>query len=70
VESPAPARQVIEQMGEGLRPENACRVLLDEDDNIYWPTGIDGSERRYYNEPESAFWQRFMSGFIVILSIE
>ena len=64
------ARQVIEYMDEGVRPENAYRVLLDEGGKIYWWTEIDGSERRYYNEPESTFWQRFISGFIMTLPVE
>jgi putative cardiolipin synthase len=70
VDSPELARQVIEYMDEGVRPENAYRVLLDEDSRIHGSTEIDGSERRYYNEPESTFWQRFISGFIMILPVE
>jgi hypothetical protein len=31
-------------MDEGVLPENAYRVLLDEDDNFYWWAEIDGSE--------------------------
>jgi len=70
VESPELARQVIEYMDEGVRPENAYRVLLDENDNLYWVTGVDDNEVRYYQEPETTFGQRFMSGFIMILPVE
>ena len=70
VESPELAQQVIEYMEEGVRPENAYRVLLDEDGELYWVTEVDGNEVRYTQEPESTFGQRFMSGFIMILPVE
>ena len=70
VESPELARQVIEYMDEGVRPENAYRVLLDEDGELYWVTEVDGNEVRYTQEPETTFGQRFMSGFIMILPVE
>ncbi len=70
VESPELARQVIEYMDEGVRPENAYRVLLDENGDLYWVTEVDGNEVRYTQEPETTFGQRFMSGFMMILPIE
>ena len=70
VESPELARQVIEYMDEGVQPENAYRVLLDEEGDLYWMTEIDGNEVRYYEEPLTTFGQRFMSGFIMILPVE
>jgi putative cardiolipin synthase len=70
VESPELAQQVIEYMEEGVRPENAYRVLLDEDGELYWVTEVDGNEVRYTQEPESTFGQRFMSGFIMMLPVE
>ena len=57
-------------MDEGVRPENAYRVLLDEDGELYWVTKVDGNEVRYTEEPETTFGQRFMSGFIMILPVE
>jgi phosphatidylserine/phosphatidylglycerophosphate/cardiolipin synthase-like enzyme len=36
VESPELARQVIEYMDEGVRPENSYRVLLDDEGDLYW----------------------------------
>jgi hypothetical protein len=45
-------------------------VLLDESGDLYWVTEVDGKEVRYYDEPETTFGQRFMSGFIMILPIE
>jgi len=70
VESPELAAQVLEYMDEGVRPENSYRVLLDEDGDLYWVTEVDGEEVRYYEEPETTFGQRFMSGFIMLLPIE
>jgi putative cardiolipin synthase len=70
VDSPELARQVIEYMDEGVRPENAYRVQLDEDGELYWVTRVDGNEVRYTEEPETTFGQRFMSGFIMILPVE
>jgi putative cardiolipin synthase len=70
VESPELAQQVIAYMNEGVEPENSYRVLLDEDGDLIWITEIDGKEVRYHNEPETGFWQRFMSGCIEMLPVE
>ena len=70
VKSPELARQVIEYMDEGVRPENAYRVLLDERGELYWVAKVDGNEVYYTQEPETTFGQRFMSGFIMLLPIE
>jgi len=70
VESSELARQVIDYMDEGVRPENSYRVMLDENGDLYWVSEVDGKEVRYYDEPETTFGQRFMSGFIMILPVE
>jgi phosphatidylserine/phosphatidylglycerophosphate/cardiolipin synthase-like enzyme len=70
VESPELAEQVIAYMDEGVRPENSYRVMLDQDGDLYWVTEVDGAEARYYEEPQTTFGQRFMSGLIMILPIE
>jgi putative cardiolipin synthase len=70
VESPELARQVIEYMDEGVLPENAYRVMLDEDGDLVWVTEVDGAEVRYIDEPQTTFGQRFMSDFIMILPVE
>ena len=57
-------------MDEGVLPKNSYRVELDEDEDLVWITKKDGEEVRYIKEPESTFWQRFMSGFIKMLPIE
>jgi putative cardiolipin synthase len=70
VESPELAAQVIDYMNEGVRPENSYRVMLDEDGHLVWVTQVNGMEVRFYQDPETGFWDRFMSGFIGLLPVE
>ena len=70
VASPELARQVIEYMDVGVQPDNSYRVLLDEDGDLLWVTEDAGMEVRYHKDPGSTFWQRFMSGFIILLPVE
>jgi putative cardiolipin synthase len=70
VESPELAEQVIAYMDEGVRPENSYRVRLDENGHLVWETQVNGMEVRFYEDPESGFWDRFMSGFIQLLPVE
>jgi putative cardiolipin synthase len=70
VKSPELARQVIAYMDEGVLPANSYRVELDDDGSLVWITEKDGQEVCYTHEPESTFWQRFVSGFVQMLGIE
>jgi len=70
VESPELAEQVIAYMDEGVRPENSYRVQLDANGDLVWVTEVNGMEVRFYQDPESGFWDRFMSGFIGLLPVE
>ena len=70
VEDPELARQLIAYMDEGVQPRNAYRVMLDENGKMVWRTQKDGAPVTYKTEPESTFWQRFMSGFIGMLPVE
>ena len=70
VESPELAQQVIAFLDEGVTPENSYRVTLDEKGDLVWITEIDGKEVRYGKDPDSTFWQRFMSGFIQMLPVQ
>ena len=70
VESTELAGQVIDYMDEGVLPENSYRVLLDEDGELLWVTVIDGVEVQFHQEPETGFWDRFVSGFIQMLPVE
>ena len=70
VESPRLAAQVIEYLDEGVRPENSYRVQLDADGNLEWVTETAGRPESFNKDPESTFWQRFVSGFIGVLPVE
>ncbi len=70
VESPEIARQVIEYMEEGVAPENAFRVLLDDDDDLRWVIEKDGFRLDYEKDPNSRWHQRWLAGLIRILPVE
>jgi putative cardiolipin synthase len=70
VEDTELARQLAVYMDEGVQPSNAYQVMLNENEKVVWHTQIDGAPVTYTTEPESTFWQRFMSGFIKMLPVE
>ena len=69
IESPELAAQVIAYMDEGVLPENAYRVLLDADGDLYWVTETDGKTERYDHDPNSTAWQRAKVRFIRMLPV-
>jgi putative cardiolipin synthase len=64
------AAQLADYMDEGVQPENAYRVTLDKDGDLTWQVQKDGLSAIITNEPDTTFWQRFMSGFIKVLPFE
>lgn len=70
VESPKLAAQVIDYMDEGVAPENAFRVILDDDDDLRWVIEKDGVRVDYDVDPISKWHQRWLAGFIRILPVE
>jgi putative cardiolipin synthase len=70
VQSAELARQLREYMDEGVLPQHAYRLTLDEDGDLLWTAANDGVEVQYHKDPMSTWWQRFMSGFIGILPVE
>ncbi len=70
VESPELARQVIEYMAEGVEPENAFRVLLDDNEKLRWVIEKDGVRLDYDRDPNSSWYQRWMAGIIRALPVE
>jgi putative cardiolipin synthase len=70
VESEELARQVSEYMEEGVAPENAFRVLLDDDGDLRWVIEKDGFRLDYDNDPNSRWHQRWLAGFIRLLPVE
>lgn len=70
VESPELAAQVMEYMEEGVAPENAFRVLLDDNDDLRWVIEKDGVRVDYDTDPNSKWYQRWLAGFIRLLPVE
>ncbi|MEM9254327.1 MAG: phospholipase D family protein [Pseudomonadota bacterium] len=70
VESPILTAQLLEYMDEGVQPENAYRLSLDENGKLIWTTQDKGDVLRYNKDPLSTWGQRFTAGFIGILPIE
>ncbi len=70
VESPELARQVIDYMKEGVAPENAFRVLLDDDGDLRWVIEKDGFRLDYDKDPNSRWYQRWTAGVIQVLPVE
>jgi putative cardiolipin synthase len=71
VESPELAQELAAFMDEGVSPESAYRVVLNDRGRVRWiETGPDGSEVRYDTEPQSGFWQRFTADILKLLPIE
>jgi len=75
VESPELAARVLENMEEGIRPENSYRVMIEKNEEtgierLVWITQIDGEEVRYYSEPEAGAWRRFSTWLIGLLPID
>ncbi len=70
VESRELARQVRDYMVEGIEPENAFRVLLDDDGKLRWLIERDGFRLHYEKDPNSRWYQRWLAGLIRLLPVE
>lgn len=70
VHSEAFARQVGEFLDEGVRPENAYRVTLDENGRTVWTTEVDGETRTWTVDPETTWGRRTMNRLLTLLPIE
>jgi putative cardiolipin synthase len=69
IESPELAAQVMAYMDEGVLPQDAYRVLLDGDGDLYWVTETGGKTERYDRDPKSTLWQRAKARFIRMLPV-
>jgi putative cardiolipin synthase len=70
VDSPQLAAQVAAFMDEGVEPDNAYRVTLDERGHLRWTTVVDGKETVFDKEPETSAWKRFTADVIKVLPVE
>ncbi|WP_158224586.1 phospholipase D family protein [Agaribacterium haliotis] len=62
------AAQVTEVLNEGVRPGNAWKLQLDENDKVQWLNQENGE--LWSKAPYSSWWQRFQTGFLRMLPIE
>ena len=70
VESPELAQQVIEYMNAGVSPQNAYRVIVDDDGDLRWIVEVDGQRVDYEKDPMSSWWQRAIAKVVQWLPIE
>ncbi len=70
VHSEAFARQVSEFLDEGVRPENAYRVTLDDKGRTLWTTEVDGETKTWTVDPETTLGRRTMNRIMTLLPIE
>ena len=66
IDSEGLAKGVAAEFKEELKPENSWRVLLDDEDRIFWKAD-DTILRR---DPARSFWQRFQSGFFGMFDLD
>ena len=64
------ASQVEAFLDEGVRPENAYRVTLDEKGKTLWTTTVDGETKTWTKDPETSAMRRFMNRLFMLLPIE
>jgi hypothetical protein len=57
-------------MNDGASPDNAFRVILDDDDDLRWIIEKDGQTIDYDKDPNNRWHQRWLAGFIRLLPIE
>jgi putative cardiolipin synthase len=69
IDSTAFGERVGAYLDDGVSPENAYRVTL-EDGDLAWTAQVEGEEVAYDTEPETGWWQRFMVGAMGLLPIQ
>lgn len=70
VESPALAKKVMAFMHEGIKLENAYRVIADKNGHLVWVTKENGKQVIYTSDPKAGVWQQFQVGLIQALPVE
>ncbi|TCK02691.1 phospholipase D family protein [Marinobacterium mangrovicola] len=70
IESEEVNRQLKEFMGLGLSPGSSYLLALDDDDDLIWLTYEDGEPHSFDTDPNTSFWERFLSGFIGLFPVE
>ncbi|HIE35496.1 MAG TPA: hypothetical protein EYP79_04805 [Campylobacterales bacterium] len=57
-------------MKEGVKPENAYRVIADKNGHLVWVTKENDKQVTYTSDPKVGVWQQFQVGVIQALPIE
>jgi putative cardiolipin synthase len=70
VDSPELAAEVAGYLDEGVEPDNAYRVTLDERGRTRWATTVDGKETTFDHEPHTSVWKRFSADVVRVLPVE
>ena len=70
IDSPDIASEVGELMDEGVSLGSAFHVTLDENDNLVWTAENNEVKVKYYKDPETSVWHRFVIGVVGMLPIE
>ena len=70
INSPEIASQVAKIMDEGVSPDSAYQVTLDNDDRLVWTAENNGEKVQHDKDPETNIWDRLLFDFIAILPIE
>jgi putative cardiolipin synthase len=70
VQSPELSGQVIDYMNEGVSPDVAYRVVLDDNGDLRWIVEVDGQRIDYDRDPMSRWWQRVVARIVQLLPIE
>lgn len=70
VRSEALAAQVGAFLDEGVRPENAYHVTLDDRGRPIWTTTVNGETKTWTHDPETTFTRRMMNQILTWLPIE
>jgi len=69
IESPELAEPLVDRLYR-VAPTQAYKVFLNDQGKLRWRTLENGQEVVFDKEPESSWWQRFISGFTGLLPID
>jgi putative cardiolipin synthase len=70
VESPAFAKRVLKYMHEGVKAENAYRLVLDKNGDIAWMTETKGKKEVYHSDPHTSTWDKLKVNVLQVLPLE
>nr|WP_298378404.1 phospholipase D family protein [uncultured Halomonas sp.] len=69
IENPGVA-QALHQTFEQKIPTRAYQVRLNEKNDLYWLSKVDGQTKRYDTEPNTSWWKRQSVKFFTLLPID